>query len=261
VNGSIDEIAAASRAAREWWDREAAAYQAEHGDFLGPIRFRWGPEGLDEAETGLLGRLGGRTVLELGAGAAQCSRWLRTQGASAYAMDLSGAQLADSARLDAETGIRVPAVQADALALPFGAESFDLACSSYGAIPFVADLEAIHREVRRVLRNSGRWVFSVTHPVRWAFLDDPGPRGLTAVRPYFDRTPYAERDDSGRLLYAEFHRTVGDHVRALVSTGFRLIDVVEPEWPDDNDQIWGGWSRLRGKLLPGTAIFVAQRDG
>ena len=76
--------------------------------------------------------------------------------------------------------------------------SFDLACSAYGAIPFVADVEAVFAEVARVLRPGGRWVFSVTHPVRWAFPDAPGPEGLVADRPYFDRTPYVERDDVGR---------------------------------------------------------------
>jgi hypothetical protein len=34
------------------------------------------------------------------------------------------------------------------------------------------------------------------------------------------------------------------------------VDLVEPEWPVWNQQEWGGWSPLRGRLLPGTAIFV-----
>src|SRR5690606_20778130 len=101
---------------------------------------------------------------------------------------------------------------------------------------------------------------SLSHPVRWAFPDDPGPRGLTADRSYFDRTPYVERDASGRTVYAEYHRTVGDHVRDVASTGLRVVDVVEPEWPAGSDHVWGGWSRLRGELVPGTMIVVAVRD-
>jgi hypothetical protein len=34
--------------------------------------------------------------------------------------------------------------------------------------------------------------------------------------------------------------------------------LVEPEWPDDADHVWGGWSRLRGKLLPGTLVLAAR---
>ena len=35
--------------------------------------------------------------------------------------------------------------------------------------------DAALAEAARVLRPGGRWVFSVTHPIRWAFPDDPGP--------------------------------------------------------------------------------------
>jgi hypothetical protein len=65
---------------------------------------------------------------------------------------------------------------------------------------------------------------------------------------------------SGRVLYAEYHRTLGDHVADLVSAGFVLDRLVEPEWPEGHDAVWGGWSPLRGALLPGTAIFVTNRS-
>jgi hypothetical protein len=102
-------------------------------------------------------------------------------------------------------------------------------------------------------------VFSTTHPFRWAFPDVPGAAGLTATMSYFDRTPYVETDDHGRLAYAEHHRTMGDRVRELVAAGLVLEDVVEPEWPARNEQEWGGWSPLRGRVFPGTAIFVCRR--
>ena len=59
------------------WDRYADEYQATHGEFLGDVGFVWGPEGLTEAEAGVLGELDGRDVLEVGSGAGQCSRWVR----------------------------------------------------------------------------------------------------------------------------------------------------------------------------------------
>jgi len=249
------------RANRSWWDHDAGAYLAEHGDFLGEVDFVWCPEGLREDDAHLLGAVSGQRILEVGAGAAMCSRWLATQGASPVALDLSGVMLRHAADAADRTGVRVPLVQADAQRLPFGDGSFEIACTAFGAVPFVADSAAVMCEVARVLRPGGRWVFATTHPLRWVFPDDPGPAGLTARTPYFDRSPYVEVDEAGEPVYVEYHRTLGDRVRELVAAGFRLVDLVEPEWPAGHTREWGQWSPLRGALVPGTAIYVAEKPG
>ena len=247
-----------ARANRDWWDGAADDYLAEHGDFLAD-RLVWGPEGLDESAARLLGEVRGRSVLEVGAGAAQCARWLAGQGARVTGTDQSAGMLRHgrSAGVAGRPGL----VQCDARALPFPAGCFDLAFSSYGAIPFVADPERVMAEVARVLRPGGRWVFSIGHPIRWAFPDDPGRPGLTATRSYFDPTPYVETGADGAVRYAEHHRTLGRRIADLLGAGFVLDQLVEPSWPPEHDQAWGGWSQLRGRLLPGTAIFVSHRSG
>ena len=248
-----------ARANRLWWDSAATEYYAEHGAMLGDADFLWCPEGLREADAGLLGDVAGRAVLEMGCGAAQAGRWLVTQGARVTAFDVSLGQLRQARALDAASGVRVDRlVQADAQFLPFLGDSFDLVCSAFGALPFVADAPATLREVARVLRPDGRFVFSVTHPLRWAFPDDPGPAGLTVAQSYFDRTPYVEVDETGAASYVEHHRTLGDWVRALTGAGLALVDLIEPEWPHGEHPEWGQWSPLRGRLMPGTAIFMCR---
>lgn len=246
---------------RRWWDADAEDYLAEHAGFLGAADFVWCPEGLREAEAGLLGELPGRRVLEVGCGSAPCSRWLAAQGARVVGVDLSAVMLGHAVAAAEETGLRVPLVQADAARLPFADGSFDVVCSAFGAVPFVADSAAVMREVARVLRPGGRWVFSVTHPLRWIFPDDPGEAGLTVAQSYFDRTPYVEVDACGAATYVEQHRTMGDRVREIIAAGLVLEDVVEPEWPAELQREWGQWSPLRGALFPGTAIFCCRRSG
>lgn len=256
--GFADDDVDTSGAGRRWWDANAGDYLAEHGDFLGPADLRWCPEGLRESDARLLGDVAGRRVLEVGCGAAQGSRWLARQGADVVATDVSAGMLAHGRAIDARLGTApLPVVQADARALPFAAAAFDVAFSAFGALPFVADPWQVHREVARVLVPGGRWVFAVTHPLRWAFPDDP--TGVTAVRSYFDRRPYVETDDAGRVSYAEHHRTVGDHVGDVVAAGLVLERLVEPEWSPGNTHVWGGWGPVRGALLPGTLVVVALR--
>ncbi|WP_017615320.1 class I SAM-dependent methyltransferase [Nocardiopsis salina] len=252
-----------ARAGRFWWDGAADAYQEEHGPFLGDADFVWGPEGLTEEEARLLGApdaLREARVLEIGCGAGQCGRWLRAQGVHrVVGFDISHRQLQHSRRIDGATGHHLASVQADAQYLPFADASFDVVFSSFGALPFVPSAETALDEAARVLRPGGRLAFSVTHPVRWAFPDDPSERGLTLIQSYFDRMPYVEEDEAGRAVYVEHHHTVGDWVRAVAGSGLLLADLVEPEWPEHNTQEWGGWGPVRGSMLPGTAVFVADK--
>ena len=247
------------RASRHWWDTDADSYQAEHGAFLGDVDFVWCPEGLREADAGLLGdrcagapgaggrlRRGGRRPL---AG--------RRRAREVVALDLSAGMLRHAAEAAGRTGVACRWCRPTRWRCRSRDAAFDIVCTAFGAVPFVADSGAVMREVFRVLRPGGRWVFSVTHPMRWIFLDDPGEDGLRAVHSYFDRRPYVEYDEAGTPTYVEQHRTLGDRVRELVAAGFILLDLVEPEWPDGHEEIWGQWSPLRGRLFPGTAIFVA----
>ena len=250
--------AATVRANRAWWDGDADAYHAEHGEFLGAADLIWCPEQLREADARLLGDVRDRRILEVGCGAAMCSRWLAGQGARPVAFDLSAGMLRHARAGSAATGVEVPLVQADAEHIPFRDASFDIAFTAFGAIQFVADSARLMREVARVLRPGGRWVFATTHPTRWSFPDDPGPAGLTATMPYWDRTPYVEYAAGGEPTYVEHHRTLGDRVREIAAAGFALADVVEPEWPAGHTRVWGQWSPLRGAILPGTAIYVCE---
>lgn len=256
---AVDE-AESRRANGPDWDRYADEYQATHGEFLGDVGFVWGPEGFTEAEAGVLGDVADRDVLEVGSGAGQCSRWVRARGGRAVGLDLSLRQLQHSRRIDEETGVVVPSVRATATALPFRDASFDVVFSSFGALQFISDLEVAVAETARVLRPGGRYAFSITHPTRWMFADDPSEAGLVASQSYWDRTPYVEVDDaSGEVSYVEHHRTLGDWVAVLSGAGFVITDLLEPEWPEGHDRVWGGWSQVRGRLTPGTAVFGATR--
>lgn len=251
-----------TRANRHWWDQESDSYYDEHGEFLGDTDLIWGPEGWSEDRLRVFGDPGELVdldVLEIGAGAAQGGRWMSTRAATVVATDLSAGMLARAVVLSERAEVRVPLIQCDGAVLPFADACFDLVFTAYGVVPFVPNSQAVMDEAARVLRPGGRFVFSTTHPIRWAFPDEPGPEGLVADRPYFDRTPYVEVDENGRTLYAEHHRTMGDRVRELHAAGLVLEDLIEPEWPEDNLAVWGGWSPTRGEILPGTAIFVARR--
>ena len=250
-----------SRANRGWWDRNADEYQIEHGTFLGDDRFVWGPEGLDEVEAELLGPpedLKGEDVLEIGAGAAQCSRWLAAQGARPVALDLSHRQLQHALRIGRRDG--APLVEADAGALPFARRLLrpgvlGVRRAAVRRRPGAgAPRGAPGAAARRPLRLLGDAPDPLGVPRR------AGPRGPVGRRP---PTSTARRTSSRTRRAARCTSSTTGRSATGCGTwwpaGFRLVDLVEPEWPAWNTQEWGGWSPLRGNLIPGTAIFVCER--
>ena len=206
------------------WDRYADEYQATHGAFLGDAGFVWGPEGHTEDELGVLGDVTGLDVLEVGSGAGQCSRWVRTHGGRGFGLDLSHRQLQHSLRLDEETGVAVPSVRGTATALPFAADSFDVVFCSFGALQFVSDIDVAVAEVARVLRPGGRFAFS-DHPPD--ALDVPRRPGR--ARPDGDAVllgPHAlrggrRRERRRRLRRAPPHaRRLGAPARRVATSGW-----------------------------------------
>lgn len=258
----LDAGESASQAHRSWWDEHANEYLEEHGQTLGDADFIWGPEGFSEEEAHVLGDLSelvDKRILEFGAGAAQCSRFLALQGCRPVASDISGAMLDAAATLNRVRGIDFPLVQADVLALPFLDASFDVAFTSFGALSFIEDLGAAFSELARVLTPGGRLAYSALHPVRWMFPDSPHLDAMTVHTSYFSREPYVERDDDGELTYVEFPHTLSEHTAALAQAGFLTEQMWEPEWPENRDVVWGGWGPERSKWLPGTLIVRSRK--
>ena len=105
----------------------------------------------------LLPDVRGLTVLDAGCGTGRYLLELEARGAAAMGVDLSGAML-ERARQ------RTPRLaRADLRALPIDTMSIDLVVCSL-ALGDVPELDTALGEIARVLRPSGRVIYSVVHP-------------------------------------------------------------------------------------------------
>jgi SAM-dependent methyltransferase len=156
---------------RQLWDRLSAAVSAADGlDRWHGEGIRWGLSGAPEVVLGVLGDVVGRTVVELGCGAAPVSAHLARQGARVISIDLSFAQLSaarsaqEGVRPGGAAGPRFRLVQADGEHLPLSDGSADLVVSEHGVAAWCQP-QAWVGEVARVLRPGGRLVFLTNSPL------------------------------------------------------------------------------------------------
>lgn len=203
----------------------------------------WGIFGIREEDLGApLGDVRGLDVVELGCGTAYFSARLAKRGARPVGVDPTPAQLATARRMQGETGIRFPLVEAPGERVPLESASFDLAFSEYGASLW-ADPKLWVAEAHRLLRPGGRLVFLTNSVLAILCSPDTG-----------DVTDRLERPQAGMYRYewpeeigVEYHLPHGAWIDLLHANGFeveRLIDVyanadstrhdyygyVDPEW-------------------------------
>ena len=229
-------------AERAWAEREIA----------------WGIFQVRDADIGPpLGDVSGLDIVELGCGTAYFSAQLAMHGARPVGVDPTPAQLATARRMQAQTGIVFPLIEAPGERVPLPDASFDLAFSEYGASLW-ADPDLWIPEAARLLRPSGRLVFLTNSIIAYLCFPDLGPVTDSLQRPMFGM---------GRIQWpgpgTEYHRSPGSWIALLRANGFEVEDLVEVRPPADAvthsyyDDIPVDWARR----WPAEEIWVARKRG
>jgi SAM-dependent methyltransferase len=173
----------------------------------------------------------GRSVLEVGCGAAiDLARFARG-GAEATGVDLSPSAI-DLARANfSQQGLQGRFEIADGEHLPFPDNSFDLVYA-HGVVQYTADPQRLVDECRRVLKPGGEAVFQVYNRISWLnALSKLMKVGL-------------EHDDAPVLL----KYSIGEFQRLL--RGFSDVKIVPERFPVKS-RLHGGW---KGAIYNG--LFV-----
>lgn len=217
------------------WDKAASWWVSRYsprGDLnrewvIDPILFKW------------LGSVEGLRVLDAGCGEGYLSRLLAERGARVVGVDLSGKLLGVAKKQENSRRLGILYRRADLADLSdFRSESFDAVVSNIVLVDVARYREAI-REIFRVLKRSGRFLFSITHPAfegpvpgRWVRepidsfrIED---RRFLAVDRYFDRVAVFWGPPDGSVAIGGFHRPLRDYFEALHEAGFLVSRFEEP---------------------------------
>jgi SAM-dependent methyltransferase len=247
----LDEnIANWTRANAEYTDASATKAWAQE-------EIRWGVFETPESELNILGDVRGLDIVELGCGTAYFSAWLARREARVVGVDPTPAQLETARRLQRETGIEFPLIEAFGEDVPLPDSAFDLVLSEYGASLW-ADPYRWIPEAGRLLRPDGRLIFltNSTLSILCMSLDGVGEQ---LVRPQLGlhKTEWPDTHES------EFHLPHGNWIGLLRANEFeieRLAELFAPPGSETHSYykyVTTEWAQQ----WPPEEIWVARKRG
>lgn len=235
------------------WNAATEAHNSHKSDQAAFLRA--GGSTLFPEELELLGEVDGKTLLHLQCNSGQDTLSLARLGARVTGVDISDTAIEFARRLAEESGIPAAFERADVFAwmaaVARQGRRFDRAFSSYGALPWISDLEGWARGIAGVLAPGGRFALVEFHPaatmfdeeMRLAYPYSSGgePIGTEGVGDYVGDSPdglspsgFQEGVRGFRNPHRAFEFQWGVHevAQALIDAGLRIERL--REWPYSN---------------------------
>ncbi|MAG79222.1 hypothetical protein CMI40_02500 [Candidatus Pacearchaeota archaeon] len=241
---------------KKWWEGMAKYYQEECKI---PIDIHYGPGSPNEKELKLLGNLKGKNILEIGCGGAQCGIAMAKQGAKVTGIDISKEQLNFAKELAKKNKVKIKFIQGDIRDLkPIKSNSQDIVFSAF-ALHYVDNLSKCFKEVYRVLKKNGIFVFSFDHP----FSRVIDSKNLKVKESYFKTGKITKVFSDKTKKFVRYTYKLSDLHNTLVDWGFIVEKLIEPDSRKkySYDPWYGLWDYTPKllKMIPPTIIFKARK--
>ena len=199
----------------------------------------------------LLPDFSGKRVLDLGCGYGWHCTYAADRGAgSVLGIDLSERMLEGAREKNASPAVTYRRAAMEDLDFPAG--SFDVVISSL-AFHYVEDFSSLVQRVHRWLTPGGAFLFSAEHPVFTAYGSQDWYYGPEGEILHFPVDRYFEEGARKAVFLGEpvikYHRTLTSYLEPLLSVGFLLRYVVEPQPPEEMLDLPGMRDELRRPMM------------
>jgi len=245
--------------ARKDWNQFAETYQA----------FRGEPGTYNElveipAMLSLIGDVTHKRVLDAGCGYGYYSVLLAKKGAMVTGIDISEKMIELAKNNADKASVECQFLVCDMQDLSMlASNTFDMVISSI-VVSHLDDIRKAFSEVFRVLKCNGIFAFSENHPIlkgSWE-KDNEGRRLHWNIDNYFERsirTGEWGNQQSGNVIITSWrHRTVQDYFDALITSGFVVERLVEPEPADEAESV-NQEHYIRAKRIPVFILFKGRK--
>lgn len=177
----------------------------------------------------LLKSVKSKRILDLGCGSGIHARLLKNRGANIYGIDISPRMIEIAKANVRGVDFRVGSVYE----LPYKSRYFDIVVSSY-VVEHFEDLDAAFKEVKRVLKKRGLFIFSIGNPVTGSAHHIKGkPDTLLKFGDYFNEEKHTSTWAMRRyrVKIPWFRRTYETWIKAIVKNGFVIEDYIDARPP------------------------------
>jgi ubiquinone/menaquinone biosynthesis C-methylase UbiE len=179
----------------------------------------------------MLGNINGKQVLDLACGEGYNSRIMVRKGAIVTGVDFSKNQIRHAKEKENNNKMSIEYFVQNASRLSrFKDNTFDIvAC--FMALQDMNNYRKVVKELKRVLKTDGRFVFAIPHP---CFERNVGRDGIPyTVKDYFTAKAYPLYWKMKRLTKyfktTSFHRSLSDYTNALRDAGLLISRIHEPK--------------------------------
>ncbi len=215
------------RAVENDWDKAAESWV----DFVRHGKDYYREELNNPATFSLIGDIKGATALDLACGEGHNTRILARKGAKVIGVDSSKKLIDYARRSEATEKLGIAYYVNDACNLrEFQNNYFDLV-TCFMALQDIENYEQAVAEAARVLKNKGRFVFSIPHPCFETLVING--RRVSASQRYFGVVKYKIDWNMERLSRpfktVSFHRTLTDYSNVLFRSKLFVSRLVEPQ--------------------------------
>lgn len=193
----------------------------------------------------------GKRVLDLGCGYGWHCMYAVQNGAEyVLGTDISEKMLDTARKKNSDKRIEYQRIAMEELELPD--QSFDVVLSSL-AFHYIQDFEGLVSNISRWLTDSGKFIFSVEHPVFTSYgtqdwyYDENGNILHFPVDNYY----YEGKRDAVFLgeTVTKYHRTLTSYLNTLLQNGLELKNIIEPKPPQEMLEIPGMTDEMRRPMM------------
>lgn len=223
------------------WNKAAEAWV----DFVRTGKDYYRDELNNPAMFEILGNIRNKRILDVGCGEGYNTRIMARKGATVVGVDFSEEMIDLAIQKEKKDHLGIGYHVADACNLRlFKDGTFDIA-TCFMALQDIEHYQEAVKEVWRVLKKGGRFVFVIPHPCferrimgntivgGWEYEEDDSTPKYCKTDRYFDVHSYTISWTMDRLAHhfttTSFHRTLTDYADALHQAGFFISRLKEPK--------------------------------